>query len=44
MRVTVRLFAMLRQRAGSDRIELDLPDGARVSDALAEVDHLAGGL
>jgi MoaE-MoaD fusion protein len=44
MKVTVRLFAILRERAGSDRLELDLPDGARVADALAEVDHLAGGL
>jgi len=44
MRVTVRLFAILRQRAGRDTLELDLPDGARVSDALAEVDDLAGGL
>ena len=44
MRVTVRLFAILRQRAGRDTHELDLPDGARVSDALAEVDDLAGGL
>ena len=44
MNVTVRLFAILRQRAGSDTLELELPEGARVSDALAEVDHLAGGL
>src|SRR4051812_6089133 len=44
MKVTVRLFAILRQRAGRETLELDLPDGARVSDALAEVDHLAGGL
>ena len=44
MRVTVRLFAILRQRAGRDTLELALPDGARVSDALAEVDDLAGGL
>jgi molybdopterin synthase catalytic subunit len=44
MRVTVRLFAILRQRAGRDTLELDLPDGARVSDALAAVDDLAGGL
>jgi len=44
MRITVRLFAILRQRAGRDTLELDLPDGARVSDALAEVDDLAGGL
>jgi molybdopterin synthase catalytic subunit len=44
MRVTVRLFAILRERAGSDRLELELPEGARVADALAQVDHLAGGL
>jgi molybdopterin synthase catalytic subunit len=44
VKVTVRLFAMLRQRAGSDRLELDLPDDARVRDALAAVEHLAGGL
>ena len=34
MNVTVRLFAILRQRAGRDRIELELPEGARVADAL----------
>ena len=44
MKVTVRLFAILRQRAGRDTLELDLPDDARVSDALAEVDDLAAGL
>jgi len=44
MKVTVRLFAILRQRAGRDTLELDLPDDARVSDALAAVDDLAGGL
>jgi len=44
MNVTVRLFAVLRQRAGADRLELELPEGARVADALAAVDHLAGGL
>ena len=35
MRVSVRLFAGLRERAGTDRLEIDLPDGARVSDVLA---------
>jgi molybdopterin synthase catalytic subunit len=44
MRIRVRLFAMLRERAGTDELELDLPDGARVADALAQVDHLAPGL
>jgi molybdopterin synthase catalytic subunit/molybdopterin converting factor small subunit len=42
--VRVRLFAMLRQRAGRDALELELPDGARVSDALAAVEDLAAGL
>jgi molybdopterin synthase catalytic subunit len=37
VQVEVRLFAMLRERAGSNRIELELPDGATVGDALAEL-------
>src|SRR3954469_24482221 len=44
MTVTVPLFAILRERAGRDRLELELPDGARVADALEAVDDLAGGL
>src|SRR4051812_31428432 len=40
----VRLFAQLRERAGRDAVELDLPDGARVADAIAALDDLAGGL
>jgi molybdopterin synthase catalytic subunit len=35
MRVTVLLFAMLRQRAGTPSLELDLPDGATAAEALA---------
>jgi molybdopterin converting factor subunit 1 len=31
----VRLFAGLRERAGTDRLEVELPDGARVADVLA---------
>jgi molybdopterin synthase catalytic subunit len=42
--VRVRLYAMLRQRAGRDALELELPEGARVSDALAAVEDLAAGL
>ena len=34
MTVRVRLFAILRERAGSDSVELDLADGATVGDAL----------
>jgi MoaE-MoaD fusion protein len=36
--VNVRLFAGLRERAGSDRVQVELPDGARVSDLLAAMD------
>jgi MoaE-MoaD fusion protein len=42
--VTVRLFAMLRERAGTQEVVLDLPEGALVRDALAELSDLAGGL
>ena len=38
MIVSVRLFAGLRERAGRDRVELELPDGATVSDLLAAMD------
>jgi MoaE-MoaD fusion protein len=42
--VTVRLFAMLRERAGADEVRLELPEGARVGDALGELSGLADGL
>jgi molybdopterin converting factor subunit 1 len=35
MRVHVRLFAGLRERAGTGSLEVELPDGARVADVLA---------
>jgi MoaE-MoaD fusion protein len=44
MEVTVRLFAMLRERAGQPELTLELPDGARVADALAELHGLAEGV
>lgn len=44
MRVTVRLFAQLRERAGSTSIDLDLPDGAVVRDAIAAMGALTEGL
>jgi molybdopterin synthase catalytic subunit len=40
----VLLFAMLRERAGARQLTIELPDGARVSDALAELGDLAAGL
>jgi molybdopterin synthase catalytic subunit len=44
MHVTVRLFAVLRERAGTGSVELELPEGARVGDALVELGGLAEGL
>ena len=44
MRISVRLFAGLRQRAGTPTLELDLPEGAAVSDALARLQELTAGV
>jgi molybdopterin synthase catalytic subunit len=44
VRVRVRLFAGVRERAGREELELELPDGACVADALAQVEHLAPGV
>lgn len=46
MRVRIRLFAQLRERAGASELSLELPEGARVRDALADaaVASLADGL
>jgi len=46
MIVRIRLFAQLRQRAGTSELELELPEGARVRDALAasRIASLAEGL
>ena len=42
--VTVRLFAVLRERAGAREVTLELPDGARVRDAIAALGGVADGL
>jgi MoaE-MoaD fusion protein len=42
--VTVRLFAMLRERAGAPEVTLELPEGARVRDALDSLAGLAEGI
>ena len=42
MRVHVLLFAMLRQRAGTESLELELPDGATTADALAALGRQDG--
>ena len=40
----MKLFAMLRERAGASELTLELPDGARVADALAQLEPIAAGL
>jgi molybdopterin synthase catalytic subunit len=42
--VTVRLFAMLRERAGASEVTLELPDGARVRDAIDSLGDVAAGV
>jgi molybdopterin converting factor subunit 1 len=42
--ITVRLFAMLRERAGTSEVTLELPEGARVGDALDSLAGLSEGL
>jgi len=44
MQVHIRLFAGLRERAGASEVALDLPEGARVADALAQLQHVTGDL
>ncbi len=44
MKVHVRLFAGLRERAGAGEIELSLPEDARVGDALERLSSLTGGV
>lgn len=43
MIIRVRLFAGLRERAGRDVVELELPDGAQVADALTELEQITAG-
>lgn len=38
MRIEVRLFAQARERVGSGSARLELPEGSRVSDALAALE------
>jgi molybdopterin synthase catalytic subunit len=40
--VQVRLFAILKERAGTDRVELELPETATVADALTALARLPG--
>ena len=42
MTVRVQLFAILRERAGRDHVEVELPDSATVADAIHAVAQLPG--
>lgn len=42
MNITVRLFAMLKEQAGTDRIALELPTGATVAQAVEATGRQAG--
>ncbi len=42
MRIAVRLFAILRERAGCDHVELELPEEATVADALKALSRVEG--
>jgi molybdopterin converting factor subunit 1 len=42
MIVEVRLFAMLRERAGTDCVSVEVPDGATVRQAIDAVGHVNG--
>src|SRR5438270_5628429 len=44
MQVRVRLFASLRERAGREVMELELPDDARVADAVQRLHDLLDGV
>jgi molybdopterin synthase catalytic subunit len=44
MEVHVRLFASLRERVGSDELVLELPEGARVADALDRLRSVTDGV
>lgn len=44
MHVQVRLFAGLRERAGAEQIELELPTGASVGDALDRLTTITDGV
>jgi MoaE-MoaD fusion protein len=44
MHVRVRLFAGLRERAGAPEVDLELPDGAVVRDALDQMRALTAGV
>jgi molybdopterin synthase catalytic subunit len=39
MYIIVKLFALLREKAGTDTVHLDIPEGANTGQALAVLQH-----
>ena len=39
MQITVKLFALMREKAGTDTIVLDIPEGAKLTQAVAILVH-----
>ncbi len=35
MQITVKLFALMREKAGTDTVALDIPEGAKITQAVA---------
>jgi MoaE-MoaD fusion protein len=42
MKLSVRLFAILRERAGTDSVEIEIPEGSTVADAIEALRHQPG--
>lgn len=42
MRIEVKLYAMLRERAGTGRLEIELAEGSTVADAIREAAQVGG--
>jgi MoaE-MoaD fusion protein len=42
--ITVKLFAVLRERAGASEVTVELPDGARVRDAIDSLADVTAGV
>ena len=39
MHITVKLFALMREYAGTDTVDLELPEGVDIAQALAVLQH-----
>ncbi len=44
MKATVKLFAMLREKAGTPELQVELPESSTVADLLKKVEGLFPGL